>query len=272
MYPTHLDCRFGGYDDEHGGIVLFGIPYYPTTMGAKPVLSSTDILRLFSKQAEEKSASFDIYYSEISCIDIGDIITTRFEDIEIDINTIVDKANNQKKKILMIGGEHTYTYFTVKKIRPSTLVVLDAHLDLKDTYMGSKLTHATFLRRVLEKNCVDKVIIIGARGYDESEWTYIAEDGRIDIIDKNGVFDNIESPIYISIDLDVYDTSIMKTVSSPEPDGLMAKDVFNILRILNKKGSVVGGDVMEFTPFTIDPTSYSLAVKTVFELLATLYY
>jgi agmatinase len=189
----------------------------------------------------------------------------------VDIESIVNRAFKDGKKVLMMGGEHTYTYFMVKAVRPSSIIIFDAHLDLKESYMGAKLTHATFLRRLLDEDVVKNAYMIGARAYDEDEWIYAHESDKVRIVSSIDELDEVDEPIYISIDLDVYDPSIMKTVTTPEFGGLTPEDLFTYLGKLGERNDVIAGDVMEFSPYTLDPSSLTLATKTVYEALATLY-
>ncbi len=272
--PAYLTCSFYGLDMsvEKSDVILFGVPFYSTSFGGRSTLSSTYFLRLVSKYAEDNSLISSGYYSKLKISDIGDLISSSEEDISTDIYTIIEYTKKKKKKFLMIGGAHTYTYYTVKYSKPSLLLMLDAHLDLKDKYMGSTFNNATFLRNIIKEKLVEKVIVIGARGFEEEEYIF-AKENNVEIItrkddhlklmkNKLQTFDSI----YVSIDLDHLDPLYMPHVSYPEPLGMKPEDTFNVLKILSEyHKKVIGADIMEYSPNTLDLTPGLLASRIILE-------
>ena len=272
--PASLTCSFYGLDTsvEEADIILFGVPFYSTSFGGRSTLSPTYFLRLVSKYAEDNSIISSDYYSKLKVSDIGDLISSSEEDVSIDIYTIIEYTKKKKKKFLMIGGAHTYTYYTVKYSRPDLLLILDAHLDLKSIYMGSVFNNATFLRNIIKEKLVEKVIVIGVRGFEEEEYIF-AKENNVEIISREDdylkllknklqTFDNI----YLSIDLDHLDPLYMPHVSYSEPLGMKPEDTFNILKILVKHDKkVIGADIMEYNPNTLDLTPGLLASRIILE-------
>lgn len=273
MFPTTNYCYFGNYNlpIDKAEIVIIGIPHYPTAP-IKPFIKSTVLIRSYSYEIEDKSAMLDVFYSEIPCKDIGDIYSVDMEALSLDIESSVYRiVNKLNKKVLLIGGEHLFTYYAVKASRPETLLIIDAHYDVKEIDRNSRYTHSTFIRGLLEEDIVKNIIYYGVRAYSKEEEEYVlANSKNFIIIEDINKIPPLREPIYVSIDLDVYNPSLMRLVSTPEVGGITPEDMFQLLVKLSKY-KIMGGDVMEFTPYAIDIGSTMLAVKTIFELLSLLW-
>lgn len=176
--------------------------------------------------------------------------------------------------LVILGGEHLLTYFSVKSIFKNidTLVVLDAHLDSRNEYLGSTLNHATFLRRLLEEHPDLNVIHIGSRAYSREEIEFVlkkhvkffnvlsTQRGELDFKDLGRT--------YLSIDMDVFDPAYAPGVSNPEPFGIDPVVFVNILkRVYESSSKILAVDIVEVNPL-IDPSSVTsiLAAKIVLEI------
>ena len=274
MLPTHFKKTFGGFPDkcDDSKIVIFGIPRYISNSIIKPIVDPVNLLRLYSYDIEDYSSFFKVFYSDIKACDIGDILTTNIEDISLDISTIINFAISRGKKVLMIGGDHLFTYFTVKYLHPDILVIMDAHLDLREEYFG-KFNNATFVRRIVNEKLVKKIFFLGSRSYSKEEFEFISR--RNDIVVSENINDVLnlcsesKYKVYLSIDLDVLEPVYMKLISNPEPSGLTLSQVLKYIHQLSDL-SLIGIDVMEFTPYTIDIPSIVTTAKIIFEGLAAL--
>lgn len=282
-FPTHFKCTFGGYpkEDTESRILLFGVPRYITSIGLKPIIDSTILLRIYSYDLEDYSKLYNIFYEDIPVCDIGDIYTLNFDDINMDISTILNYCKKRTLIPFMIGGEHTFTYFTIKLIKPKSIIIFDAHLDMRDTYCNDKFNYATFLRRLYETVKFEKIIYIGSRAYSKEELQFIQKNAtkeKIYLINpkkemkeiRKYLDDLIINPIYVSIDLDVIDPTYIKLVSAPEPNGLKPSDLFSFLKYLSNY-QILGFDVMEFAPYTLELTSINYVTKIIYEGLATIW-
>jgi agmatinase len=152
-----------------------------------------------------------------------------------------------------------------------TVLQLDAHSDLRDEYDGSKYNHACVMARVRE---LAPVVQVGIRSMDSGEKqsinsqnTFFAED----ICSGQGWIENVvgqlSDKVYITIDLDVFDISIMPFVGTPEPGGLLWYDVLALLRTVFEKRQVMGFDVVELCPNEYSKAFDFLAAKLVYKLL-----
>jgi agmatinase len=175
----------------------------------------------------------------------------------------------------VLGGEHTLTLASYSVFsNESVLVVFDAHLDLRDELYGLKLSHATFMRRLLENNRPKKVVYIGVRAAVREEWEY-AENTNLVVCDvlntdkASRILRELSSKrekIYVSLDLDVLDPAFAPGVSCPEPGGLTSRELLNLLACL-KGARIVGFDVVELSPpYDYSGTTSVLAAKTVVTL------
>ena len=279
MLPSELNCSFYGFNHplEEAELLILGIPYYEKAYGGKPSIPPTSFLRILSRYVEDNYVDGDGYYSSLKIRDIGDLQSSDEEDIELDIASITRFIEKTKKKLLMIGGSHMYTYYMVKSLRPHIMIVFDAHLDLKRRLMGHEFSHATYLRRIIEEKHVDKILVIGSRAYEEEEVDYGFDKKIFRINELSGVrewimeLDTEDSKVYISIDLDHLDPSHMPHVTNPEPLGLHPWETFKILSYIRETSlEVIGGDVVEYSPYTLEVYPGVLASRICLELARTI--
>lgn len=271
--------NFGTPLDE-ASILIFGINDWNENYLVNQIIPPTLIIRLASTRLEDKSL-ISGYYSDLKVLDLGDIISKKDEEIEIDIYTIDKHIMEKDKKGVMIGGPHKYTYFRIKTIKPDGLILFDAHLDLKKPYSREVLSSETFMRKILLGNHVNKILYIGVRSYSRDEWELIKKYGdKIHILSlrSNNEYDRLRNfidgclSIYVSIDLDHLDPSQISSVSYPEPDGLNYKDTIKLLSILNNyKDKILGGDIMEFSPLNINVTDAIIASKLILEFISIIH-
>jgi len=180
------------------------------------------------------------------------------------------------KFVVVLGGEHTVALGSIKahaEIYPNISILhLDAHADMRDTYEGNKLSHACVMARVRE--ITHRTVSVGIRSMDRSER---------DIINRNRVFFAHEiagsrewiekvarlltKNVYITIDLDVFDPSFMPSTGTPEPGGIGWYDMVDLMKLIFKKKNVVGFDVVELSPAQ-NPTADFTAAKLVYMLLS----
>ena len=145
---------------------------------------------------------------------------------------------------LLLGGEHTVTLAAVRALDPEALVVLDAHLDLRDTYAGTPMGHATVTRRALET--VDKAVIIGARAGSEAGWERATE-ADVTAVEPDAVTGwdpaSLEGDVYLSVDIDAADPGYAPGTGTPEPFGLEPATMRDVVRSVAPRA--VGFDIVE---------------------------
>ena len=179
---------------------------------------------------------------------------------------------------LMIGGEHLVSLGTaralVEKYPDLHVLHFDAHADLRDDYLGQKLSHATVMHRIWDLVGDDRIYQFGIRSGDREEFAWGRDHVTTRMFDCIGLDKVVESlkgkPVYVSIDLDVLDPSIFPGTGTPEAGGITFKELLNA--ILSLKGlNIVGADVNELSPhYDVSGVSTAVACKVLRELLLVL--
>jgi len=179
---------------------------------------------------------------------------------------------------IVLGGDHAVTHGVVRAIDerhvPFSVLQLDAHADLRDRYQGSQWSHATVGRRISERA---PLVQLGVRSFSAEEAAFLDQANVLSVSarawheDHDSVeraLEQLQSPVYITVDLDVFDPAIMPATGTPEPGGLGWYQVLTLLRRVFETRTVVGCDVVELAPLpgTIAPDF--LAAKLVYKLVA----
>ncbi|MEM1683512.1 MAG: agmatinase [Ignisphaera sp.] len=246
-------------------------------------------IRFVSRSLELCSTMTGIDVESIGFEDVGDVVLSP-GDMQSSLKRIeyvVRELLEDKDRILIaIGGEHTITLPIFKSLaseRSQCLVVLDAHADLRDEYLGSRYNHATVIRRTIEET-KSRIILIGARALSREEieaYHQLKEYITIIRVWQGNIHSNIEkellhelescSRLHISIDMDILDPTYAPGVQTPEPLGLDPATLLKILSLVaNNRVRVI--DLVEVSPIydQSDVTSF-LAAKIIIELTATIY-
>ena len=197
----------------------------------------------------------------------------------------IEKINESllKKNIfpMILGGEHSITPGCIrpfiKKFDKLCLLHFDAHADLRQSYNGNKFSHASAIRRCLDYKNVS-VISFGIRNISSSELTYLKKNKkRINIFwakDKKkwnlNLFKKLikNKNVYITFDVDGFDSSLMPATGTPEPGGLFWDETIEIIKIASKYSEIVGGDINELAPIKGFPSYNFLAAKLAYKILS----
>ena len=251
------------YDDSR--VVIVGVPYDGTATyksggkyGPEAVLSASVNLETFD---EVYGNIYDVVISTVGIINLEDINSVP-EMVAERVYDVCKKFIADDKFVVAIGGEHSITLGVVKAYKEEfdniSVLQLDAHLDLFDTYGGSKYNHACVMRRIRD-DCGCMVTHVGTRVVSEGEYNYIKQssiDTNIfragDIYNSNSWFDraidSLMENVYITIDVDVFNPALMPATGTPVPGGLDWYVVLDFLRNVFIKKNVVGLDVTELKP------------------------
>jgi agmatinase len=262
--------------NESSKVYIMGVPFDFTTSYRPGSRFGPLAVRQAYWNIEIVDRKLNVNAEKIQIFDIGDLSYFATSDEMINSLSKVSKEVFSENKVLgTIGGEHLITYPILKGLKNVSLVVFDAHLDLRDTLYGLKISHATFLRRLLEDNKSLKVYHIGSHTFVDEELDFAISHGvdlytYYDITEKKieslkNIIRNDEE-IYVSVDMDVLDPSCAPGVANPEPEGLNYEMLFNLLRSLKGK-KIIGFDVVETNPL-LDPSGItSIAAAKVLSLL-----
>jgi len=198
------------------------------------------------------------------------------DDMFQSIQEIGTKLAESGKLVIMLGGEHSITPGMVSafaKIYDGVSVLqLDAHADLRDTYNGSRYNHACAMRRVLE-HCPS--VQVGIRSLSHAEKRFIdykqlpvffmRDMKHSDWMDD--AIERLSENVYVTLDLDVFDPSIMPSVGTPEPDGMLWNDVTTFLRKLADRRKIIGFDVVELSPQEGNIAPDFLTAKLIYKMI-----
>ena len=204
--------------------------------------------------------------------------------VERDVANLISAG----KFIVLLGGEHSVTIGAVKAFAAKTenfsVLQLDAHADLRDEYEGSKCNHACVAARIKEQ--VDSLTQVGVRSMSIEEKDAVVPEKMFyarDIAGRqeargerreawvNKVVDQLSDNVYVTMDLDVFDPSIMPSTGTPEPGGLSWYDVMMLFAAVAKKKNVVGFDCVELCPNEVNKAPDFLAAKLVYKFLSHIY-
>ncbi len=274
---------FIGCDSEYDNskIVIFGAPFDSTTSYRPGTRFASAAMRNESFGIETYSPYQDKDLEDINVFDAGDL-ELRFGSPEAaleDIENMTAKILSDEKMPLMIGGEHLVTLgsvrATVKKYPELHIVHFDAHADLRDDYLGQKLSHACVMRRCHELVGNGKIFQFGIRSGDREEFYW----GKEHVYTNKFNFDTIETlkekigdaPVYFTLDLDVLDPSCFPGTGTPEAGGVTFTQLMNATKTVSQL-NVKGIDVNELSPM-LDQSgaSTALACKLLREILLYFY-
>jgi agmatinase len=269
---------------EHANYVVVGVPFDVTSTYRTGARFAPLAIREASLNIETYSFRTGLDVEDLKIHDAGDLHTATDTDETLKrLSLVVKDIVNTKKTPVIIGGEHTITLGAIQGLSAKTAIIsFDAHLDLRNEYMGLKTSHTTFMRRINEQTRPETIIEIGTRAVCKEELTY-AKKKRIKFITtqqirKDGTKKTIDTitrtladskKIYLTIDMDVLDPAYAPAVQNPEPDGLPTEVFFDILQgICDKR--IIALDLVEVTPHYDSGATTILAAKTLFELLCNI--
>ena len=271
--------NFIGFDSEYdeSELVLMGIPYDGTVSYRPGTRFAPSAVRENSYGLETYSPYFDDDLSEYKLFDMGDI-DLPFGNTERILNIIKENAKKavfDNKILFSVGGEHLVTYPLVEAYYEKykdDLVILhfDAHTDLRDDYMGEKLSHASVIKRIYDMVGQDKIYQFCVRSGEKEEFNFHTKG----IFQEKFTFTKLEEivekikgrPVYVTIDLDVLDPSVFPGTGTPEGGGINFHEMLDLIKIL-KNAKIVGADVVELSPhYDQSGVSTAVACKIIREL------
>jgi len=253
-------------------VSIVGIPYDEASSFLRgPALAPGKIREAFrSDSANCFTESGTDLNDHPAITDVGDL--TIVNEAPISIEKSFDKILSQYPKVLTLGGDHSITYPVVKAVAKKypnlSILHLDAHADLYNSFDGNKYSHACPFARIMEEGLVSRLVQAGIRTLNTHQREQAVRFG-VEIIEmkdwKNSIEFNFEGPVYVSLDMDAIDPAFAPGVSHHEPGGFTGREVITIIQKL--KGNLVGADLVEFNP-TRDPSGITamLAAKLFKEL------
>ncbi|MBP3569028.1 MAG: agmatinase [Lachnospiraceae bacterium] len=271
------DCEY-----EEAKIVLFGAPFDSTTSFRPGARFGSAAMRHESFGLETYSPYQDKELTEYNVFDSGDLelcfgsAERALADIEERAETILADG----KLPLLIGGEHLVTLGAVravaKKYPELHIIHFDAHADLRDDYLGAKLSHACVIRRCHDILGDGRIHQFCIRSGEKTEFEFAKEHTEMHRFGFSGLVELVKelretgTPVYFTIDLDCLDPSVFPGTGTPEAGGVTFIQLLDAIRFVAST-NVVGADVNELAPM-LDPSGVSTATacKVLRELLLAL--
>ena len=274
--------NFGGLPPEYSGrdtsrIALLPVPYDGTSTwvkgadkGPEAILRASANLELYDIETDSQVYLNGIFTEEAVSTDRSPA------DMVAAVRQKVREHLADGRLAVVIGGEHSVSIGAVQahaqRYPGMSVLQLDAHSDLRDEYEGSKFNHACVMARVRE---LCPTVQVGIRSMDISEKPALDGDRVFfaeDIHDRSGWIDEVVArlteQVYVTVDLDVFDPSIMPSTGTPEPGGLLWYEVLALMEKVCRRRTVVGFDVVEMCPVETNWAPEFLAAKLIYKILS----
>ncbi|UCF17203.1 MAG: agmatinase, partial [Phycisphaerales bacterium] len=259
------------------GIVIVPVAYDGTSTwmkgadeGPSAIIEASVNMELYDIETDSEVYKRGIFTEEA----IGGQITTK-EMID-SVHDMVRYYLEQDKFTVIVGGEHSVSIGSIKahaeRYDKLTVLQLDAHADLRQEYDGSKYNHACVMARAKE---LCPIVQVGVRSMSAGE-KELADKSRMFLADDihdntywiEKVISELSDNVYVTIDLDVFDPSIVPSTGTPEPGGLLWYEVLTFLKTVSENRNVVGFDVVELCPDGNTKAPDFLAAKLIYKLLS----
>jgi len=267
-------------DYKSAKIIVFPVPYdYTATwqkgahFGPEAILEASVHVELYDIETGIEVHSHGIHTLQLPHLPKSPKELTQF------IRKNFASFIKDKKFPVMLGGNHSITPGAVQGIKEYvsdlSVLQLDAHADLKESYNGSPFNHACVMARVKE---ICPAVQVGIRSLDREEYEKL-DRSRIffarDIVFEDHWIDHVvellSSNVYVTIDLDVFDPSLMPSTGTPEPGGLGWYQIVGLLNKVAKERHIVGFDVVELMPNKHNKSPDFIAAKLVYQFLSYIF-
>jgi agmatinase len=273
--------NFGGnevvYDYAASRIIIVPVPYDETSTWMKGADKGPDAIMEASVNLEFYDVETDSEAHLFGIHTIEPIIEKRSP--ESLVNAVYSKVLlllNQEKFPVVIGGNHTVSIGSARAFAEHfgnlSILQLDAHSDLRQEYEGSLYNHACAMARIRE---FAPVVQVGIRSMSREEassadWEriFLAHELYVDKTKYEKAIDKLTENVYITIDLDVFDPSLIPSTGTPEPGGPEYFEIMNFLKEVIWKKNVVGFDVVELCPSQTNKAPDFVAAKIIYQLLS----
>lgn len=263
---------------EEADVCIFGAGMDTTTTNRPGTRFAPNQCRLESYGLETYSPYLDLDLEDYKIYDDGDLELT-FGNHQVQLEEIYNKTKeiiNDHKVPFMIGGEHLVSLGSIKAVNEKYedlhIIHFDAHCDLRTDYMNQPYSHSTVMYHVSKLENVSKLYQFGIRSGTKEEFEYAKNNTYMEKFSCSSIekiCDQLKDKnVYISIDLDVLDPSIFPGTGTPEPGGIMFKELLEAIAAFQKLNNIKGIDVVELSP-VLDASGVSNAVcaKVIRELL-----
>ena len=269
-----LDRNWIGQNEDYdsSNIVMLGLPFDGTVSYRCGSRFAPEQIRLASWGLEDYSPRFDKHLQDVNFHDAGDLefpLGNTYKSLDI-IEQNVEDIYMDGKRVFGIGGEHLVTLPEIKAVskfyKDLADVHVDAHTDLREEYVGEEMSHSAVIRHVSKIVGAENIKQIGIRSGMKEEWEFMKEHGTL-INEFSGLDVLKNKKIFVTVDLDVLDPSVMPGTGTPESGGFSFNQLMEWFEYL-KYFDIVGADVVELAPdYDASGVSTAVATKVIRELL-----
>ncbi len=273
-----LEDKFSGYDAAR--FVVLPVPYDSTTSyrtgtreGPAAIITASQQVELFDDELER-----EFHKQGIATLDPLMPNMSGPEQMNEDIFKAARKIERDGKFLLALGGEHSVTGGLVRavcaKYKKLSILQIDAHLDLRDTYQQSPFSHASVMRRCL--GYVESIVPVGIRNVCKEEHLYCRKNGIEPITARDCCFsdewvdralDGLTDNVYVTVDIDGFDPAYAPGTGTPEPGGLDWYQVTALLRVVAAEKNIVAADIVEVAPIPGQNVTEFLAARLAYKLI-----
>jgi agmatinase len=278
--PQNFAGLMPSYSDlQTAKAVILPVPYDSTTEwhsgtreGPQAIIEASQYLELYDIELDR-----DIYNVGIHTLPKVQPLLNSPERMIDRVYHIASELTKQAKFLVMLGGEHSLSLGMVQALRENfhdlCVLQLDAHADLRDEYLGTKYSHACVMRRIFE---LCPIVQVGVRSLSREEQQFLAQNNLHPfyistpssvLTSTESIIASLSDNVYVSIDLDVFDPSVMPAVGTPEPGGMQWHEVVNLLRAVTLHKNVVGFDLVELCPKEGTASCAFVAAKLAYKLI-----
>lgn len=276
-----IDEKYSSF--ENSEIVIQSVPYEKTvsygkgtSKGPKAILKASHYVEFFDEELN-RELCFEKGIAALSSLNLEKLPPAEA------IKKIYESTKNllnKNKFVVTLGGEHTISQAPIKafleKYPDLTVLQFDAHSDLRNSYEGTKYSHASVMARVAEMT--KSIVQVGIRAQCKEEYEFIKSNGIVafyardifsSVSDKwhKDVINALGKNVYITFDVDGFDPSLLPATGTPEPGGLFWDNTMNLLKKIGESKNIVGFDVVELAPSKAHPASDFIAAKLVYKML-----
>ncbi len=259
-------------DYDSCAIVMLGLPFDGTVSYRSGSRFAPEQIRLASWGLEEYSPNFDKDLNDVNFHDAGDLefpLGNTIKSLEL-IRENVEDIYKDGKKVFGIGGEHLVTLPEIqavsKYVDNLAIVHFDAHTDLREEYLGEEMSHSAVIRHCSKIVGPKNIKQIGIRSGMKEEWDFMKKHNTL--CHKYSDLDSLKGKnIFVTVDLDCLDTSIMPGTGTPEAGGMQFDELIEWFKYL-RDFNIAGADVVELAPdYDASGVSTAVATKVIRELL-----
>lgn len=290
----HTTCRKPGFgflpndldDYDSARVVVIPIPFEKHTTGLsgtadapEAIIQASDIIETFDEQRGLELGTLGI--ATFDALDVHGVES----EVALDrCRQAVAAVVRDGKFPMSLGGEHTITAGCVQGLTEAlgqkvTLVQIDAHSDLRSSYLDTPYSHACAMR--LSLPYVERLVQVGIRAICEEEWEFVAQNKGLISRHVAGTepfeavledLASIRGPVYLTVDMDGLDPSLVPGVGTPEPGGLSWQQMESVVRTLCRNAQLVGADINELMPISGQRHSEVIAAKLLWRILSYRFY